>query len=345
MSVEGVVGLQRGDEGKGRFVDMMMEDFDIGVRFNGGNNAGHTVVSANGDEYKTHSLPSSILHDHTMSVIGNGTVIDSSRLRVEMETLRDQGIDIGTHNLLISGGAHLTLPSYILQDVKREKGARAQGSTKTGISSAYSAKASREGVRTEIINNDPDKLLGIVAGKGSKQDRETAQQFVDDSILLGPFVTDTALYLNRALRKEVPARILAEAAQAFLLDLDHGMYPFTTSSSTTAGGISSGLGIPASFITHITGVAKAVPSHVGGGPFVTEITDPDKLERLHGDMTKVDAEKGTTTNRIRRLGHLDLAQIRRSQMINGRASEQVMALTKLDWVPRYGEEVQICIGY
>jgi adenylosuccinate synthase len=138
---------------------------------------------------------------------------------------------------------------------------------------------------------------------------------------------------------------LAEGAQAFLLDIDHGMYPFTSSSSTTAGGVSSGLGVPPSFIDKITGVAKAVQSHVGGGPFVTEIQDEKLLKCLHGNMAMIDAEKGTTTGRIRRLGYFDLPQIRRALMVNGEANKLAMALSKLDWVQRFGDKIPICVAY
>lgn len=357
MPVTVIAGEQRGDEGKGRFVDMLMPGFEIGARFNGGNNAGHTVVAPDGKVYKLHGMPTSIVHEHAMSVIGNGTVIDPVKLTDEMDTLTGQGVEIDPHNLLISGGTHLTLPHHVLGDEQREQGAGAQGSTKSGIAQVYGSKAERKGIRAEIINNDPEKLFEI-AFEGLRthrelhgqardtsltvEDHKTARSYVGAAKRLGPFVTDTALYLNRELAKDKPARILAEGAQAFLLDLDHGMYPYVTSSSTTSGGAATGLGVPPHHIERVIGVSKAIQSHVGDGPFVTEIHDSELLGRLHGDMSAVDAECGTTTGRTRRLGHLDLPQIKRSQMINGTGE---IALTKLDWVSRYEDDIPVCVYY
>lgn len=358
MPVTVIEGEQRGDEGKGRFVDRLMPDYDIGARFNGGDNAGHTVVAPDGEVYKLHGLPTSIVHAGKISVIGNGTVINPVNLVAEITRLHTQGIEVSDCNLLISGGAHLILPHHIMQDAYREAGSQAQGSTKSGIAQVYADKAARVGVRAETIKNDPERLYEIVYGgirrqrrlysapgdyrRLEKEDKLTARRYIDCAKKLGDFVTDTVLYLNRELRKPKPARVLAEGAQAFLLDVDHGMYPMVTSSSTTAGGAITGLGVPGRFIQRVIGVSKAVQSHVGKGPFVTEVRDRLLLASLHGDMNTVDAEKGTTTGRVRRLGYLDLPQICRSQMING-SSE--MALTKLDWVPRFGQVVKICVAY
>lgn len=351
MPITAIVGEQRGDEGKGRFVDMLMPEHDIGARFGGGDNAGHTVVSPDGEVYKLHGLPSSIVHEHAMSVIGSGTVINAIRISTEMDTLRGQGVEISPDNLLISGGAHLTLPHHIREDEMREEGVAAQGSTKSGIAPVYGSKAEREGLRAEIIKNDPCKLFEVAyeglrkCGRGSPiaehEDRERAREYVRHALALGRYVTDTAFYLNNELAKG--SRVLAEGAQAFLLDIDHGMYPFTTSSNTTVGGVATGLGVPTQkYLDRVVGVSKAVQSHVGGGPFVTEIHDPQLLEQLHGDQSAVDAEHGTTTGRTRRLGYLDLPQIKRAQMING---TDEMALTKLDWIPRFGDTVPVCVEY
>ena len=359
MPIDVIVGVQRGDEGKGRIVDMKMPEYEIGTRFNGGNNAGHTAIAPNGNVYVLHGLPTSIIHEGAISVIGNGTVIDPQQLIGEIETLRKQDVEINSHKLLISGGAHLTLPNYVQEDINKEKGRQAQGSTKSGISQVYAAKAARVGVRAEIINNDPIELfnvayenlrmqrlwLGRLARLSDKNDKEIASDFVNAAMRLGPFVTDTVLFINHELRRPKPAMVIAEAAQGFLLDIDHGMYPYTTSSSTIAGGVCTGLGVPPSYIGRVTGVAKAIQSHVGSGPFITEIKDRYLLEQIHGDMSAVDAEKGKTTGRIRRLGYLDLPQIRRAQMINAEADRQDMALTKLNWVPRLGEVAKICVAY
>lgn len=356
MPVLGILGEQRGDEGKGRFVDMYMPEFDIGARFNGGANAGHTVV-VDDEVFKLHGLPTSVVHPGKKSVMGNGVVIDPVRLVAEIDTLADQGVTITPNDLLISSSAHLILPSHISQDEIKEAGTARQGSTKSGIAQAYSAKYEREGVRAEAIKNTFDQLGEFVMAELLSQnalrslcdlepidEKEKTQEFLNCAKRLGEYITDATLFLNRELRKEKPARVLAEGAQAFLLDIDHGMYPYTTSSSATAGGIATGLGIPPKFITKTIGVVKATQSHVGDGPFVTEEIDPDKLARLHGDKTAIDAERGTTTKRTRRLGYLDLPQIKRAQMING---TDEMALTKLDWInpDRYGDEVPICVSY
>jgi adenylosuccinate synthase len=352
--IDVVVGLQRGDEGKGRFVDMLAQDHDIVARFNGGNNAGHTVVLPDGRDLALHLVPSGIAHEGKMNVIGNGTLVNPEKLVEEMAAIESKGIDISPANLKISSAAHLILPHHIYEDEIRESGEGRQGSTKSGIAQVSAYKAMRMGSRMEIIKHDPYGLMkiayqGLLAQRALREaagidpinEAEVAIDYVDKALLLGKYVTDTAYYLNQELA-ENNARVLAEGAQAFLLDVDHGMYPYTSSSSTTSGGVPSGLGVPPMYVDRVYGIAKAVQSHVGGGPFVTEITDDEVLGRLHGDMTKIDAEKGTTTGRVRRLGYFDIPQIRRAEMVNG-VSE--MALSKLDWVQRFGEQVLVCVGY
>lgn len=360
MPVNVVVGLQRGDEGKGRFVDMLAEEHDIVARFNGGNNAGHTVVLPDERVLKLHMVPSGIAHPHTVNVIGNGALVNPIKLVEEIKDIESNGIAVHKGNLKLSSAAHLILPHHIFGDELREAGDGRQGSTKSGIAQVAAQKALRTGVRVEAIKHDPSGLYSLIcegllvqkqlrkeAGLAEIEldEKAIAEEYVENAKRLGRFVTDTTFYLNQALRGQKPARVLAEGAQAFLLDNDQGMYPFTTSSPTTTGGVSVGLGIPPAFIDRVTGVAKAIQSHVGDGPFVTEIDDPDLLAQLHGDMTTVDAERGTTTGRTRRLGHLDLTQIRRAQMVNGTEDSQTMALTKLDWVPRYGADVSVCVAY
>ncbi|MCX6728693.1 MAG: adenylosuccinate synthase [Candidatus Saccharibacteria bacterium] len=358
MAVDVIIGLQRGDEGKGRFVDMLSETHDIVARFNGGNNAGHTVVLPDGRDLALHLVPSGIAHPHAMNIIGNGTLINPVKLNEEIADIKSKGINVSRDNLKISSAAHLILPHHIYDDEIRESGKGGQGSTKAGIAQVSSGKSMRTGVRTEIIKNDLKKLAEIVseglkvqrplrdaAGLSPIDEEEVTKNYVENAGILAEFITDTVFYLNQQLRKPQPAKVLAEGAQAFLLDIDHGMYPYTSSSSTTAGGVASGLGVPASFIDKVTGVAKAVQSHVGGGPFVTEISDKDVLQKLHGDMSTIDAEKGTTTGRIRRLGCFDLPQVRRALMVNGEDDKLAMALSKLDWVQRFGEKIPICVAY
>lgn len=360
MSVDVIVGYQRGDEGKGRFVDMLAEHYDIVARYNGGSNAGHTVVYEDHD-LGLHQVPCGVTRPDITNVIGNGMVIDPGRLVTEITSLRSIGLDISpdnNHKLMVSSAAHLVLPHHIYADSMRESGSRAQGSTKAGISPAYASKAMREGVRAELIVDAPDELFEAAyralvnqnqarrrAGISLIDSRKIARDYVETAKQIGPFIADTTLFLNQELRKTDPARVLAEGAQAYLLDIDHGMYPDTTSSSTISGGVCTGLGISPHYIGKVTGVAKAIQSHVGGGHFVTEIHDPDVLKDLYGDMDQVDSEKGTTTGRIRRLGNLDLPGLRRAQMVNGSELSQEMALTKLDWVRRFGKSVLICTAY
>jgi len=356
MAVDVVVGLQRGDEGKGRFVDMLAAEHDIVARFNGGANAGHTLVLDDDRVLKLHQVPSGIKYDHVENVIGRGTYVDPVRLVAEIEDIEDKDIEVSRKNLKICGGSHLILPQYISEDEIRETGEGRQGSTKSGIAQVAAYKYLREGIRTEIIKNDPDKLRelvldGLIAQMVLREEvglepievEEVADEYVAAAKKLGVFVTDATFYLNKRLSED--ARILAEGAQAFWLDVDHGMAPFTTSSSTTSGGVSPGLGIPPQSIDKVIGIIKATQSHVGGGPFVTEIKpdeEPEVLARLYGDQTAIDAEFGATTGRLRRLGHLDLPAIRRANMVNGTTS---MALTKLDWLSRYNLVIPICVSY
>src|SRR5664279_3452287 len=358
MAIDVIIGLQRGDEGKGRFVDMLAADHDIVARFNGGNNAGHTVVLPDGRDLALHLVPSGIAHPGTMNVIGNGTLVNPVKLVEEIENIQSKGIEVSKDNLMLGSAAHLILPHHIYADEIRELGSGSQGSTKSGIAQVASQKAMRAGARVELINDNPQSLYDLVyeslvaqkplrdeAGLDPIDESAIAKDYVENTKRISVYVADTVLYINQQLRADKPARVLAEGAQAFWLDIDHGMYPYTTSSSTASGGVCTGLGVPPAFVDQVTGIAKAIPSHVGGGPFVTEITDTKTLHRLHGDMTTIDAEKGTTTGRVRRLGHLDLPQIRRSQMVNGVDGKQDMALTKLDWIDRYGDEVKICVAY
>lgn len=355
MPITAVVGEQRGDEGKGRLVDMLAEEYDIVARFNGGPNAGHTIVLSDGEEFKFHGLPSGFANEHTVNAIGRGVSVDAVKLSGEIDQLMARGIEVGEHNLKICSAARLILPHHVSLDQIREKGAGRQGTTQSGIAPTASDKSMRISTLAEAINKRPTELRHTIQKELTKHRRirerleldpldeaSIADKYVESALRLGTFTTDVAFFLNQELDKANPARVLAEGAQGFLLDVDHGMIPFTTSSSTTSGGVSPGLGVPPTKIDTIIGVAKAIQSHVGDGPFVTEIHEEgneELLTRLHGDKTSIDAEVGTTTGRTRRLGYLDLPQLRRAQTING---SHELALTKLDWVPRYGEYVLIC---
>ena len=346
MPITAVLGEQRGDEGKGRFTDMVAAEHDIVARFNGGPNAGHTVVF-DGVELDLHSMPSGIAHPGVINVIGNGALIDPVKLVFEIEEAERKGLEISTRNFMISSAAHLILPQHIMLDTAREAGPDKQGTTGSGIAPTFADKAMRVGKRMEIVKNDLSELERVLVSSNNDfmsndviHMKKQTDAYLRAAQRLGPFVTDISLFLRRKL--DQGARVLAEGAQAFLLDIDQGMYPAVSSSSTTVGGIFTGLGVPAHHLEQVIGVSKAIPSHVGGGPFLTEIHDRALLKHLRGKRSAVDGEYGTTTKRPRRLGHLDLAGIKRAQGVNG---THEMALTKLDKVGEYGARVLVCVGY
>ncbi len=356
MSVNVIVGEQRGDEGKGRYVDMLAEEAEVVGRGGGGHNAGHTIVTEEGLKLDVHIIPSGIAYDHIKNVIGRGCVLEMVQLDKESETIRSKGFPVSPNNLLIDSAAHLILPHHVSIDQVREAGNGRQGSTQSGISPTASAKYGRrteEALRAEVINNDIDNLHKTIVRNLQSQVRVRellgleymdpalhAERYVESALKFAAYITDAALYVNRSVREG--KRVLVEGAQAFWLDPDHGMWPAVTSTSTTALGVMNGLGVPTRHVDNIYGVSKLVQSHVGGGPFVTEITDEALLDDLHGDMDAGDAEKGTTTGRVRRLGYLDLPAIRRAQMFNDTTA---MAVTKLDWVPRFGNTIKVCTSY
>ena len=363
MSVErdyqigAIVGLGRGDEGKGRFVDKEAENYHIVARGQGGPNAGHTVLTDEGQELALHSVPSGIAREGVMNVIGRGCLIDAVKLAYEIDAIRRLGLPVEPSNLIISHGAHLILPHHVSTDELRESGPNAQGSTKSGIAPAAAAKFGRfedEAFRAEAVVDNLDGLWrAIVAGLESQAEvrkanglnamkpEEYADKYIRSARKLGQFVGDTELYLHERLKSG--DKVLVEGAQAFWLDPAHGMWPMVTSTPTTANGVFDGLGLPAHlYKTNVVGVIKLVQSHVGGGPFVTEVLDPELQKQLHGRSGLVDSEEGTTTGRKRRLGNLDLPGIRRAMLINGVGE---LAVTKLDWVPRFGESVKICTSY
>lgn len=354
-SVTVVLGLQRGDEGKGRFVDALAEEHQVVARFNSGPNAGHTVVLPNGEEFDLHLMPSGIAHPDAVNVIGSGCSVDPIKLASEIDTLNEKGIDVTPKNLKLSADAHFILPHHIEIDAAHETTSLAQGTTKAGIWPSAADKYSRTGMRVASVIDEKKELSSRVH-KGLEEHyrpdpddseasslakrQEIKQAFMRSATRLGEFVTDTSIYVNDRLRNG--SRVLAEGAQAFLLDIDHGMYPDVTSSSTTIGGVMTGLGIAPRYIDRTIGVIKSTQSHVGGGPFVTEIHDQDLAARLRGTAGDVDAEFGTTTGRARRMGNIDLPQIRRAIMINGVGE---LALTKLDCLPRYEGSIPVCTDY
>ena len=379
MSAFVVIGGQWGDEGKGRITDLLAEDADIVARYSGGDNAGHTVT-VGAQLFKLHLLPSGIVQPRTVSVLGNGMVINPARLLVEMEELAKHGIDMSPTRIKISAAAHLITPAHIALD-RAEEAARAEGkigTTGRGIGPAYTAKISRHGLRAELLL-DPEKLgeavrehirqtntyLQKIYGAPQSGERErnsssdalraspaqaklgpvpvldagaVAAEYAAHAQRLAPYITDTSLYLHQQL--QAGARVIAEGAQGTLLDVDHGTYPFVTSSSPAAGGVFSGLGVGPKWVGRILGVTKAFQTRVGEGPFPTEAFGAE-AERLRGTGSNPWDEFGTTTGRPRRCGWLDLVLLRYAIRVNGLTE---LALTKMDVLSGL-KTVKLCTAY
>ena len=345
MPVQIIVGAQWGDEGKGKIVDMLAGDADIVARYQGGANAGHTVCI--GDrQFVLHLLPSGIFHPHIRCVIGNGVVIDPSALLGEIAQLQSAGFNVGGR-LFISHNAHLIMPYHKLLDVIREQTTNKIGTTGRGIGPAYIDKATRNGIRiVDLLDRDvlARKIAANLEEKNQILTKVYGETKIDvDAIIaeyeafdkkIDEYITDTALYLNKALADG--KRIIAEGAQGALLDVDHGTYPYVTSSNPTSGGACTGLGIPPTAVTDIVGIVKAYCTRVGNGPFPTELLDATG-ERLR----TIGQEFGATTGRPRRCGWFDAVALRYSAMINGITR---IAITKLDVLDTF-EEIKICVGY
>lgn len=345
MSVSIIVGAQWGDEGKGKIVDLLSEHADVVARYQGGANAGHTIV--HGDKkYILHLIPSGILHPSVHCVIGNGVVIDPVALMDEIRMLEDLGVNIDGR-LHISHKAHLIMPYHKMLDQAREKLAGSIGTTGRGIGPSYIDKAQRVGIRiVDLLDRDvleaklrtnfeeKSAILEALYGAEPIDIDRLIEEYMAFDTQIDPYITDTTAFLHQAIRDG--KRILAEGAQGALLDLDHGTYPFVTSSNPTSGGACTGLGIPPTSIGSIIGVVKAYSTRVGNGPFPTE------LDNAIGELLRSEGhEFGATTGRSRRCGWLDIPALRYSCMINGITE---IALTKLD-VLGVLDEIQICTGY
>lgn len=340
-----VVGLQWGDEGKGKIIDYFSQDADIIVRFQGGNNAGHTVV-VNGKKFIFHLIPSGILRKNKICVIGNGVVIDPQVLIEEITFLRKEGIEVGPHNLKISFLSHIILPYHKIIDALREKKRKIKiGTTKRGIGPCYADKISRCGIRLiDLINpkvfslklkdnlREKNALFKKVYKTQPFSFKKIYQDYSYYAEFLKPFATDLIDFFLKVRKK----RFLFEGAQGVFLDIDFGTYPFVTSSSTLS--LNASLGSGASFIPihKIIGVSKAYTTRVGEGPFPTEIRG-----RLGDQLRERGKEFGATTQRARRCGWLDLVMLKRAVILN---NVDEVILTKLDVLDNL-KKIKFCVGY
>jgi adenylosuccinate synthase len=342
-----VIGAQWGDEGKGKIVDLLCESFDVVARYQGGHNAGHTVRFGE-KHYSLKLIPSGILHPGKLCILGNGMVIDPEALLEEIESLRALGVQIDS-NLKISDSAHCILPYHKALDLAREEAAGASkiGTTGRGIGPAYETKVSRYGIRIADLL-DPDVLrekigfacaeknpvLQTVYRKATFDPAKLYNDYMHYGEVLAKRITNGPVLINSLIRDG--KRVMFEGAQGTLLDIDHGTYPFVTSSNTVAGGICTGLGVAPKHIDRVLGVGKAYTTRVGGGAFPTELNDATGEH-----LRKRGNEFGTVTGRPRRTGWLDLAVLRTAIMLNGL---DAIALTKLDVLDDF-DEIPVCTSY
>lgn len=404
MPVDALVGLQRGDEGKGRFADFITPEYDIIARGNGGANAGHTFHPPGKDPLVTHQLPSGFARNGKMNVIGAGVFLDPVRLKEEIQGAQKSGFEISARNLLISNVAHVVMPHHVQLDVERENSDRAQGSTKSGIRFVSSEKFLRDGFRlgdllqmsseqreelahgllsdlhNEVRNetkeieqpgqyqednaterdgkyeddegplsysgtvlSDQDNLdavLEITSGARNEIEEVRAHEWAKAIEFLVEYIGDSGDFLRERLK--AGERILAEGAQGFWLDIDHGMYPYVTSTATTVQGLLQGLAIAPKHLENVFGVAKAVKSHVGGGPLVTQLSNDQIEAKIRGNTEDIDGEYGSTTGRARRIGYLDLVEVNTAIDVNG---VNEVFLSKLDHATRYGAQILVAKAY
>jgi adenylosuccinate synthase len=346
MSGTALVGIQWGDEGKGKVTDLLAEHTSYVVRYQGGNNAGHTIVV--GDEkYALHLVPTGILYEHCTPVIGPGVVVDPGVLLDEMTALTQRGID--TSRLKISGNAHVIMPYHLELDKVTERflGRNRLGTTKRGIGPAYADKAARIGIRMqdlleekifsaklEVALKEKNQVLTRVFGRLPVDEAEIREQYIDYGEKLRPHIVDTVLLVQRALDDD--ENVLFEGAQATMLDLDHGTYPFVTSSNPIAGGACAGAGVGPRDIERIIGITKSYCTRVGSGPFPSE-ADPADAEVL----VEAGGEYGTTTGRKRRCGWLDAVAGRYAARLNTLTE---LVVTKLDVLSSF-DSIKVCTAY
>ncbi len=342
-----VVGTQWGDEGKGKFTDLLARDMDMVVRYQGGHNAGHTLV-VEGQTFKLQLVPSGVLYSHVTPMIGNGVVIDPKVLIDEMDRLTAAGVDCG--KLKVSGNAHLILPYHQTLDVVAERhlGRNKLGTTKRGIGPAYADKAARVGLRVQdlldpkifreklgVVLHEKNPLLAKVYNRLPFELETVAEQYLEECRpRLEPHIADTVGLVHDAL--ETGQNVLFEGAQAMFLDLDHGTYPFVTSSNPVAGGVCVGAGVGPRHIDRVIGVTKAYISRVGSGPFPCELTDD-----IGDHLVDVGREYGTNTKRRRRCGWLDTVMLRHAVRVNSLSD---LAITKLDVLDAL-DPIKVCVAY
>ena len=341
-----VVGAQWGDEGKGKITDVLSRTADLVVRFQGGNNAGHTIV-VDGEKFALTLIPSGVLYPNVTPVIANGCVVDPGVLLDEMDTLAARGVD--PSRLRVSANAHLIMPYHRKLDAVMERylGRQQIGTTKRGIGPAAMDKYARQGIRVqdlfdpkifraklETALKDRNRILTKVYNQLPMDPEPIAEEYLGYADRLHPHVADTSLLIWRAL--EAGRNVLFEGAQGTLLDIDHGSYPFVTSSNPTAGGACAGAGIGPTMIDSVLGVAKAYISRVGGGPFPTELDNP-----IGEAMVEIGGEYGTVTGRRRRCGWLDGVVLRYAVRVNGITE---LALTKLDVLSHF-DTVRVATAY
>ena len=348
MSCVVVVGTQWGDEGKGKIVDLLTRHADVVVRFQGGNNAGHTLVVGQ-DKFILHLIPSGILHTEKQCLIGNGVVVDLEVLQKEILTLQDRGIAVSPKNLGLSERAHLILPYHKHLDLAREeqKGKASIGTTGRGIGPCYEDKVARIGIRV-IDLLDPEAFAEKLKINLKEKNfifkqflkvppidpRKIIKTFLPLAKFIRPYVTDVSIKIDQALTGN--KNILFEGAQGTHLDIDHGTYPYVTSSNPVAGSVCPGAGIGPTRIQSVIGIVKAYSTRVGGGPFPTELTNEVGLA-----LREKGGEYGATTGRPRRCGWLDAVMLRDSARLNGLTR---LAITKLD-VLTGQKKIKICTGY
>jgi len=348
MSAFIVLGAQWGDEGKGKMTDYLAEEANVVVRFQGGNNAGHTVVVGD-KEYKLHLIPSGILYEDKLNVIGNGVVVDPKALFEEMDYLEGVGVKVTPEKLIVSDRAQLIMPYHKTLDILKEKsrGKNDIGTTGKGIGPCYTDKFERCGIRVcDLMHEDvfAEKLkeniemknayiTKVLDGEALNYD-EILKEYLGFAKKLSPFVQDTSVRVYNDIKAD--KTVLFEGAQGMLLDIDYGTYPYVTSSNTTAGGVASGVGIGPNMITNAVGITKAYTTRVGKGPFPTELIDET------GDWIREKGhEYGVTTGRSRRCGWLDLVIVKTAARVSGLTS---LAVTKIDTLAGL-EKIKVCVGY